>query len=193
MPDTTSEVAKTYRSYHDFTDPMLRAAAAEAGGLGADTLRWMGYADQELARLRRYEGLPLRPGYALGRPQYKRDEATVERPLLDERRYALGGDLHGQCVKTARAEAAARARDEATCREALARLVALKDGPRDEAYERGKPLAWDQARAALTAAQGGEEACCATCGGTVFGQHEQTVCCENCGVEIEAAEQGEGR
>lgn len=32
---------------------------------------------------------------------------------------------------------------------ALAELVRLKDGPRDEAYERGKPLAWGRARAVL--------------------------------------------
>lgn len=68
---TSQSVAQTYRSYHDFIDPMLRAAAAEARGLGADTLRWMGYADQELAHLRRSLSLPLHPGYAAGRPQYK--------------------------------------------------------------------------------------------------------------------------
>lgn len=32
---------------------------------------------------------------------------------------------------------------------ALAELVRLKDGPRDEAYERDKPAAWDRARAVL--------------------------------------------
>ena len=34
---------------------------------------------------------------------------------------------------------------------ALAELVRLKDGPRDEAYERDKQAAWAQARAVLTA------------------------------------------
>lgn len=34
-------------------------------------------------------------------------------------------------------------------RDALAELVALKDGPRDEDYERRKPLAWEAARKAL--------------------------------------------
>lgn len=37
-------------------------------------------------------------------------------------------------------------------RAALARLVALKDGPRDEAYEREKGRAWSAARRALAAA-----------------------------------------
>lgn len=37
-------------------------------------------------------------------------------------------------------------------RAALARLVALKDGPRDEAYERDKSRAWDAARRAVAAA-----------------------------------------
>jgi hypothetical protein len=48
---------------------------------------------------------------------------------------------------------AAYGRQEKRCnayRQALARLVALKDGPRDEDYERCKPLAWEQARAALS-------------------------------------------
>lgn len=39
-----------------------------------------------------------------------------------------------------------------TVRDALAELVRLKDGPRDEAYERDKPRAWDAARRALSAA-----------------------------------------
>lgn len=34
-------------------------------------------------------------------------------------------------------------------RAALAELVRLKDGPRDAAYERDKPVAWTEARAAL--------------------------------------------
>jgi len=34
---------------------------------------------------------------------------------------------------------------------ALRLLVALKDGPRDEAYERDKVLAWDLAREAVKA------------------------------------------
>lgn len=35
-------------------------------------------------------------------------------------------------------------------REALSKLVELKDGPRDERYEREKPLAWQAAREALS-------------------------------------------
>jgi hypothetical protein len=63
--------AQTYRSYQQFTDPMLSAAAAEARPRDPDTLRWMGYADQELTRLRTLLSLPTRPGYAQGRPQYQ--------------------------------------------------------------------------------------------------------------------------
>lgn len=35
-------------------------------------------------------------------------------------------------------------------REALAELVALKDGPRDDEYRRRKPLAWQKAREAVS-------------------------------------------
>jgi hypothetical protein len=67
-----TEGARDYRGHQDFTDPMLRAAAA---GLSdeihrADTLRWMGYADQELTRLRQLLDLDGQPGYASGRPRY---------------------------------------------------------------------------------------------------------------------------
>lgn len=69
--DVPESVARTYRGYHEFTDLMLRAAAAEAGrALGADTIRWMGYVDQELCRLRSILDLDCQPGYASGRPQY---------------------------------------------------------------------------------------------------------------------------
>ena len=61
--------AATYRSYEQFTDPMLRAVAASPTR-DADALRWLGYADQELKRLREELRLPPSPGYALGRPQY---------------------------------------------------------------------------------------------------------------------------
>jgi hypothetical protein len=65
----TNTPAKTYRSYEHFTDPMLRAVAASPSR-DADALRWLGYADQELKRLREQLGLPTSPGYALGLPQY---------------------------------------------------------------------------------------------------------------------------
>jgi hypothetical protein len=48
--------------------------------------------------------------------------------------------------------------------EALRELVRLKDGPRDEAYERDKPKAWDAARAALSALP----ETCETCDGTGY-------------------------
>jgi hypothetical protein len=41
------------------------------------------------------------------------------------------------------------ARGYADALDALALLVALKDGPRDRGYEREKPSAWNQARAVL--------------------------------------------
>jgi hypothetical protein len=41
--------------------------------------------------------------------------------------------------------------------EVLALLVALKDGPRDDDYERQKPAAWQTARDALAAAGRGEQ------------------------------------
>ncbi len=40
-------------------------------------------------------------------------------------------------------------RDDTAALAALAELVRLKDGPRDGAYERDKPRAWEQARAVL--------------------------------------------
>ena len=46
-------------------------------------------------------------------------------------------------------EAVAAVNGESEVREALAELVRLKDGPRDEAYERDKPLAWERARIVL--------------------------------------------
>lgn len=39
--------------------------------------------------------------------------------------------------------------DAKAVRDALARLVELKDGPRDDAYERNKPRAWETAREVL--------------------------------------------
>jgi hypothetical protein len=68
--DVPEEVARTCYGPRNFIDPMLRAASGQAEGLDADTLRWMGYADQELSRLRAILDLPRCPGYAQGRPQY---------------------------------------------------------------------------------------------------------------------------
>ncbi len=51
------------------TDPML-AAAAEALRDHPDHLRWLGYADHELARLRGVCGLPAPAGYSGGLPNY---------------------------------------------------------------------------------------------------------------------------
>lgn len=54
-----------------------------------------------------------------------------------------GDAFCGRCaVELASSEAS-------TYRTVLARLVALKDGPRDAAYERDKPAAWQAARDAL--------------------------------------------
>ncbi len=50
-------------------DPMLQAAA-EALRDHPDHLRWMSYADDEMARLRDLAGLPVPEGYAGGLPQY---------------------------------------------------------------------------------------------------------------------------
>lgn len=66
-PDTP---AADYSNYTDFTDPMLLAATAAWTNARFDALRWMGYADQELARLREELGLPTKPPYAVGRPTY---------------------------------------------------------------------------------------------------------------------------
>ena len=45
-------------------------------------------------------------------------------------------------------------RDADNLREALAELVLLKDGPRDEHYRATKDAAWERARAALKASWG---------------------------------------
>jgi hypothetical protein len=50
-------------------DPMLRAAAE--GVQGVDYLRWLGYADDEMARLRDRLGLPVPSGYSQGKPNYQ--------------------------------------------------------------------------------------------------------------------------
>lgn len=52
----------------DLKDPMLHAAAE--GIASDDHLRWMEYADQELARLRQRLGLPNPTGYSCGLPNY---------------------------------------------------------------------------------------------------------------------------
>lgn len=63
---------------------------------------------------------------------------------------------HGEYLRSRYViEGATYDRLEAKCdryRDALAELVRLKDGPRDEAYERDKPKAWQAAREALGAA-----------------------------------------
>jgi hypothetical protein len=75
-----TETAKTARHYADFTDPMLRAASSNGGEhMDCDSLRWMGYADQELTRLRELLGLPVRPGYGSGRPLYRETAWKAER------------------------------------------------------------------------------------------------------------------
>lgn len=67
VPD---EPAKTCWTFSDLTDPMLVAVAASGADMDPDALRWLGYADQELTRLREAAGLDVRPAYAGGRPQY---------------------------------------------------------------------------------------------------------------------------
>jgi hypothetical protein len=53
-------------------------------------------------------------------------------------------------VCDARAQAIYRLREEnERLREALAELVRLKDGPRDDAYRAAKDAAWDRARDVL--------------------------------------------
>lgn len=49
-------------------DPMLQAAAE---GMRPDHLRWLSYADAELARLRDAMNLPTPNGYSVGLPNYE--------------------------------------------------------------------------------------------------------------------------
>lgn len=51
-------------------DPMLHAAAEVLVGEHPDHMRWLRYADEELARLRGLCGLPTPTGYSLGKPDY---------------------------------------------------------------------------------------------------------------------------
>lgn len=50
-----------------------------------------------------------------------------------------------------------RQHDDTPAMAALRELVRLKDGPRDAAYERDKPLAWDRAREVLAGELAGRE------------------------------------
>lgn len=68
--------ARTFTSYQEFSDPMLVAVAASNPRPDADAIRWLGYVDQELKRLRELVGLATRPGYAQGIPQY--DEERID-------------------------------------------------------------------------------------------------------------------
>ncbi len=54
-------------------DPMLHAAA-EVLYEHPDHLRWLSYADDEMARLRELCGLPTPTGYAQGVPNYPSDD-----------------------------------------------------------------------------------------------------------------------
>lgn len=95
------------------------------------------------------------------------DEVRAERDQLRARLRALDGvreayDRRGQAmghlaaavnasedaIAELRAEVAAAEQRGAEALAALRELVRLKDGPRDAAYERDKPKAWDAARAA---------------------------------------------
>lgn len=113
-------------------------------------------------------------GGATGNPELKVDEswfttADVEaaRQWLADNRYGGDHDMHDldrddiheiiQIVLTATWQRARREgisdglRRAHACIEALAELVQLKGGPRDEEYERRKPLAWQRAGEALSA------------------------------------------
>lgn len=63
-------------------------------------------------------------------------------------------DREGRCLICQRNDLAEAMHEMATrshdIREALAELVTLKDGPRDEDYLRRKPLAWQRARDLLS-------------------------------------------
>jgi hypothetical protein len=70
-------------------DPMLFAASE--GIASPDHLRWLSYADAELARLRERLGLPTPKGYNNGEPNYS-TEASAEavRLVFDIERRANG-------------------------------------------------------------------------------------------------------
>lgn len=58
-------------------------------------------------------------------------------------------ERHAELLEAERDRYRAAERECDSYREVLAELVRLKDGPRDAAYERDKPKAWQAARDAL--------------------------------------------
>jgi hypothetical protein len=71
-------------------DPMLQAAA-EALRDHPDHLRWMSYADDELARLRERAGLPTPNGYAQGMPQYPTPTSAKAQDIRRQVESRMGG------------------------------------------------------------------------------------------------------
>jgi hypothetical protein len=70
-------------------DPMLQAAA-EVLRDHPDHMRWMSYADDEMARLRDGLGLPTPTGYALGMPNYPAPSSRA-REIREEVERRMGG------------------------------------------------------------------------------------------------------
>ncbi len=89
------------------TDPML-CAAAEALRGHPDHLRWLEYADAEMARLRLICGLPIPSGYSQGVPNYEVPSSGRAKEL---RSYAE--QRAGRCFSAVDREAVERALDMA--------------------------------------------------------------------------------
>lgn len=72
-------------------DPMLHAAAE--GLTDADHLRWLSYADDELARLRDAVRLPTPRGYNAGLPDYEVVVSAKARGMIRDVENRCGGRL----------------------------------------------------------------------------------------------------
>lgn len=74
---------------YGLTDPMLQAAAE--GIASPDHLRWMQYADEELARLRDRCDLPTPSGYSCGLPNYDTAASSKARMIVAEVEQSMHG------------------------------------------------------------------------------------------------------
>ena len=70
-------------------DPMLQAAAE--GIASDDHLRWLSYADDELARLRDRLDLPTPSGYSQGLPNYTAQVSTKACAIVADIEQRAGG------------------------------------------------------------------------------------------------------